>query len=602
MESTRNFFNGRMSRKNFIARALGFIGALALPSLNAGCRRQDAPESGWPSGAMERDPKAGRVTVPGSPGGRILLRKGLIVDGTGGRSYVGDLLMNGGVIEEVTPGEILFGGKSIDCTGKVIAPGFIDMHSHMDWVLPLKDRPELSGPFTAQGVTTFVTGNCGFGVAGFVPGSRHRDFIETRMRGLTGMTRLEWDSMDQYFTLLRKQGITHNMLNLAGHGTSRMSIRAFDPTPLKKDEMKTLLGLLDESMEQGARGVSFGLQYEPGIFATDEEMLEIARLVKRHDGIVTIHMKAYSSLSPTYPLVPYGKEHNLLAIHEAIDLARKTGVRLQLSHLIFVGSRSWDTCGEALAIIDRARREGLDVQFDTYSYHCGTSIINVVLPAWFLGRVPEVYGDRKALLRLEAEFRVIKWLLGFGYEDIQITHAGTPELDEYNGMFLGDIAKKRKMGQFENFIDLSKRSGGKARVLNHRYSNLDNIFELMRHPASLFMTDAVVASEGVQNPGAFGNFPRFLMYARDRRIISLEEAVKKMTGASAERFGMTKRGLLKKGYAADITVFDWQKVKDNNTDLLTDRAPEGIDAVFINGHRALTEGRVDGSVRAGRVL
>ncbi|MBN2080195.1 MAG: amidohydrolase family protein [Spirochaetes bacterium] len=601
MESLRNFFTGRMPRRSFILSAFGFIGALVLPSI-FGCRRKEESVPTWPTGDMRRGPKAERVTVPGSAEGRLLLRKGLIVDGAGGRPYVGDLLVNGAVIEEVTPNELIFSGRSVDCSGKVIAPGFIDMHSHMDWVLPLSDQPGLSSPFTAQGVTTFVTGNCGFGVAGFLPRSRHRDFIETRMRGLTGMTRLEWDSMDQYFTLLKKQGITHNMMNLAGHGTSRMSIRGFDPTPLKKDEMKSLLGLLDESMEQGASGVSFGLQYEPGIFATDEEMLEIARLVKRRDGIVTIHMKAYSSLSPTYPLVPYGKEHNLLAIHEAIDLARKTGVRLQLSHLIFVGSRSWDTCGEALAIIDRARREGLDVQFDTYSYHCGTSIINVVLPAWFLGRVPEVYDDRKALLRLEAEFRVIKWLLGFGYEDIQITHAGTPELDEYNGMFLGDIAKKRKMGQFENFIDISKRSGGRARVLNHRYSNLENIFELMRHPASLFMTDAVVASEGVQNPGAFGNFPRFLMYARDKRIISLEEAVKKMTGASAGRFGMKKRGMLKKGYAADITVFDWQRVRDNNTDLQTDRTPDGIEAVFINGRQVLREGRVDGSLRAGTIM
>ncbi len=502
----------------------------------------------------------------------------------------------------MTPHDLVFSGRTIDCSGMVIAPGFIDMHSHLDWILPLKNRPELTNPFTAQGVTTFVTGNCGFGVAGFPEDSRYRNFIETRMSGLTGMTRLGWSSMDQYFSRLRKQGISHNMANLAGHGTSRMSIRGFDPTPLNEDEMKTLLGLLDESMEQGAYGVSLGLQYEPGIFATSDEMLKIARLVKRHDGVLTIHMKAYSSLSPTYPLIPYGKEHNLLAIHEALSLARKTGVRLQLSHLIFVGTRSWDTCGEALAIIDRARREGLDVMFDTYAYHCGTSIINVVLPAWFLGRVPGVYDDRKALFKLETEFRVIKWLLGFGYEDIQITHAGHPELDEFNGMFLGDIAAKRKMGQFENFIDIAKKSGGKARVLNHRYSSQNNVLDLMRHPASLFMTDANVASKGVQNPGAFGNFPRFLGYARDRRLISLEEAVSKMTGASAERFGIAKRGVLKKGYAADITLFDWKKIRDNNTDLQTDMTPDGIEAVFINGRQVLREGKADGVIRAGMVL
>jgi len=242
--------------------------------------------------------------------------------------------------------------------------------------------------------------------------------------------------------------------------------------------------------------------------------MQVARLVKKHDKILTVHKKAYSSLSPTYPLVPFGAPHNILALKEMLDIARKTGVRLQVSHLIFVGTDTWDTCGKALAMIEKAQRDGVDVKFDTYSYHCGTSVISVVLPAWFLGRVPEVYNDRKALLRLEMEFRVIKFLLGFGYEDIQITNALQPDLDRYNGMFLGDIAEKRGMGQFENFIDMVKKTGGKARVLNHRYSSLDNVKELMRHPSSLFMTDAIPAPDGVQNPGSFGCFPRFLQFAR----------------------------------------------------------------------------------------
>ncbi len=408
--------------------------------------------------------------------------------------------------------------------------------------------------------------------------------------------------MEEYFDVIRRQGITHNMVNLAGHGTSRMSLRGYKPTPMNRDEMKKLLALLNEAMEQGCHGVSLGLQYEPGIFATDDELRQVARLVKKHDKVLTVHLKAYSSLSPTYPLIPFGKAHNLIALNEMLKIARDTGVRLQVSHLIFVGSDTWDTCGDALKMIDKAVRDGVDVRFDTYAYHCGSSVISVILPAWFLGRVPEVYGDSSALRRLKLEFMVIKWLLGFGYEDIQITNSGKPELDKYNGMFLDEIARERNMDQFDNYIDLVKKTEGKAGVLNHRYSSLDNVKELMRHPAALFMTDAWVAPGGVQNPGAFGCFPRFLQYAREFGNITLEEAVRKMTGASAERFNVKKRGFLKEGYAADITLFDWKMVRDNNTEKKTDAVPSGIEAVFVNGKQVLDKGRVTGPILPGTVV
>ena len=247
-----------------------------------------------------------------------------------------------------------------------------------------------------------------------------------------------------------------------------------------------------ESMEQGCYGVSLG-QYRRHLHDRGRAHAGGAAGGKERQDLPSTR----PILALLYPLVPFGAPHNI-SRKEMLDIARKTGVP-RVSHLIFVGTDTWDTCGKALAMIEKAQRDGVDVKFDTYSYHCGTSVISVVLPAWFLGRVPEVYNDRKALLRLEMEFRVIKFLLGFGYEDIQITNALQPDLDRYNGMFLGDIAEKRGMGQFENFIDMVKKTGGKARVLNHRYSSLDNVKELMRHPSSLFMTDAIPAPDGVQN-------------------------------------------------------------------------------------------------------
>jgi N-acyl-D-amino-acid deacylase len=200
------------------------------------------------------------------------------------------------------------------------------------------------------------------------------------------------------------------------------------------------------------------------------------------------------------------------------------------------------------------------------------------------------------------ELQLIKDLLGFGFQDIQITNANHPELNEYNGMFLTDIARKRRMGEFDNFIDFARRSEGRARVLNHRYSNLEIVNELMKHSAALYQTDATPFPQGVQNPGAYGNFPLFLQYARDYRLLRLEEAVYKMTGASADRFQIKDRGRLTKGNFADITVFDWQAIKDNNTAEITDSAPTGIEAVFVNGKQVLAGGKADEQAMPGMVL
>jgi N-acyl-D-amino-acid deacylase len=603
MKDTNSMFKTAYSRRKFLNQSVKAGSALALLPL-LGCTGGENPTAEIPYRKVNGDSwdSSGRSVkerVGGDVTGRILLKNGLLVDGTGEKAFYGDLLVNGDKIETITPHDLQFDGKVIDCTGLVIAPGFIDMHSHMDWVLPIEGQPELKMPYTAQGITTFVGGNCGFGTAGFAKDSRYMDILKRRTADLYD---INWRTMDQYFTRLNTTGMSHNLINLSGYGTTRASIRGFDPTPLKPEEQKELMYLLEEALEQGAVGVSLGLQYEPGVFAKMDELEQVARMVKKKEKILTVHMKAYSSVSGTYPLKVFGRPHNLLAIEDMLNLARKTGVKLQLSHLIFVGKKTWGTYEEALGLIDDAIKEGVDVKFDTYAYHCGTSIINVFMPEWFLSQMPEVYNDKKALWRLYAELQAMILLLGFGYDDIQITDAKIPELEEFNGLFVSESAKKRGMSSFDNFIDFARKSGGSARVLNHRYSSLENVLEMMKHPASLFMTDATVAREGVQNPGAFGNFPRFLQYARDYDLLSLEAVVHKMTGASAERFQVKDRGVLKKGLAADITVFDWKRVKDNNTDHKTDNRPDGIEMVFINGTQVVNGPEIDSTANDGVVV
>lgn len=595
--------NSKLNRRNLLKAGAGLAAAASLSAL-PGCGRGDSGRGVIPgkrkidNSIFKASEPRDSVNVASAPS-RVLFKNGLIVDGSGKKGFVGDLMINGTAIEMVTPKEIKFTGKTIDCTGKVISPGFIDAHSHLDRILPARGHDNLKLPFTEQGITTLVAGNCGFGMAAFAENSPHKELM---MKKIGGLFDIPWRTYGEYFERMKRTPLTHNMATLAGHGTTRTSMRAYDPSPLNKDEMKLMLYLLEQAMDEGAIGVSFGLQYEPGIFATLDELKAVAEIVKKRDLIVTSHMKAYSKISGTYPLKPFGRAHNLLGIDDMLEITELTDVRMQLSHLIFVGAKTWDTCHEALSLIDKAVASGMDVKFDTYAYHCGYSVINVFYPEWFLAEVPGVYENTGAMLKLRAQMELMVALLGFGYEDIQILNAIDPELIQYNGMFLKDIAEARGMSQFENFIDITRRSNGMAMVLNHRYSSLENVKDLIKHPSSLFMTDALVFEKGAQNPAAFGCYPRFLQLARDFDLISLEECVNKMTYAVAERFRLPKRGLLEKGYYADITVFDWQNVMDNNTLEKTAMRPSGIDYVFMNGRQVLKDGKADPKVKPGMVI
>jgi len=602
-ERLETMIKTKHSRRRFLAvagKATAFLAVLPSMRLLKGTANAEQ--------AVKKVPKAG---VTSASGNYILLKNGLIVDGSGKKGFKGNLLIRDKKIEKVSPGEIAATGSVIDCTGLVVMPGIIDAHSHMDWYLPIKGHDEMKLPFTAQGVTTFVAGQCGYGVAGFRKNSAFKEIIERRTKGLY---RIEWDTMSQYFDVLKKSGMTHNMMVLAGQGTTTTSIRGYNAAPKSKEEMREMLALLEQAMDEGACGVSLGLQYEPGIFTNHAELSEIARLVKKKNKILTVHLRAYSALAPGYPMstakilldyvMPFDgyEPHNVIAIDEMLNIARETGVRLQISHLIFVGARTFKTCDKALQHIDKAIKQGVDVKFDTYVYHCGQSIINVIFPAWFLAKVPKAYDDPKMLARLKSEWDQTVRFLGFGPKDIQITYAGNKDLDRFNGLFLEDIAKKRKMDWFVNTVDFARKSNGVARVLNHSYSNLPVVETLMTHPAALFMTDALPEPEGVQNPAMSGNFPRFFQLAREKKLISLEEAVYKMTGATAQRYGIRDRGFLKEGLAADITVFDWKTIRDNNTLTETSKAPTGITAVFINGRQVLSKGQVDGAVKVGELV
>ena len=527
-----------------------------------------------------------------------LLRGGLIVDGTGAPAREGDLLLRDGRIEAIgeTPGD---GASLIDCSGKVIAPGFIDAHSHMDFFAASGNEHHFDS-FTSQGVTTFVAGNCGFSPFGFAPKTTHRGLLESSLFK-AGRETLDWNSFAEYTDVLEELGLTHNFVHLVGHGAARTSLSGFEARPLTDTEYREMLDLLDRAMQEGAAGVSLGLQYKPGVFAELGELDDVARLVKSHDKLLTVHAKAYSSFSGTYPMVPFGRPHNLKAIDDMLGLARRTGVRLQFSHLIFVGSQTWKTVDEAIGLFDRAIADGVDVCFDMFPYGCGATLLNTLLPEWFMAKMPGALHSPLARARLRIEAEVGFRLVGFGYPQMQITNASCAEYDEHNGRFVPDIADRVGKSYFDTMLDILDKSNAEARVLFHDYYNDEIVDRLMRHSAAIFASDSWPEPGGHQNPAAYGTFPKFLRTARERSNISLEEAVHKMTGAAATRFRLRDRGELREGYAGDITVFDWEGVRDQENQA-GNAPPMGIEHVFVNGKHILDGGRISPLRGAGQVL
>jgi N-acyl-D-amino-acid deacylase len=528
-----------------------------------------------------------------------IFKNGLIIDGSGKPGFRGDVLVEGERILEVSPvGIKAEGAEVVDCAGLVLAPGFIDLHSHNDWfvTVPRKEAAYID-PFLLQGITTFVAGNCGYGAAGFRSRTAHRGLLEHNLFE-AGHEGIGWDSYADYFALLERQGMAANLACLAGSGTIIASMRGHAPGPLGAAERAEYASLVEAAMDQGALGLSFGMGYAPDIFLSCDELRLGADLAARRGGLVTIHARAFSKVSGAYPLKPFGEAHNLIALKECLALARDTGARLQVSHLIFVGTRTWSTLDKALALVDRAIADGVDVAFDSYAHHSGATIITGILPDWFMASLPAGYEDSKLLRRVRTLMRVSFALLGFDLGDMRLAEGRHPDLEPFNGLYLDEIARRRGLGWFENYIDIAKKSEGNARMLIDKYSTPALVAALMRHPAAHFMTDAWMEPSGLQNPAALGCFPRFLERSREG-VIPLEEAIRKMTGANADRAGLKERGYLKAGCFADLVVFDPAAVKDRSA---TGEAPEGIEQVWVNGSLAVAKGRRIAGARAGKIL
>ena len=517
---------------------------------------------------------------------RILLKNARIYDGTGADAFSGDILVEDERIAAVGNGLREEADKVIDLTGLSVSSGFFDAHSHNDWFAIKKEPLKYLEPFIRQGITSFITGNCGLSAVGFDPDSPYVDKVGGGLFGYRGDTTGIYPSVKDFFEAIDRKNPC-NMAVIVGHCTARTSVAGWEHRELSAREREQMLSLMEKGLQEGACGLSLGMMYEPGRFASVAETRDVALLAEKYDRPLTIHPRAESAVSMDYPLL--GRAHILRALDELREMSRGTHMKLQYSHAIFVGRNTFKYRDEVHRILDEMKSEGIDAQFDIYNELLGVSVITVILPAWYQALSP---ADKRKPWN-KGRFAVLAWasiqLLGFGWKDIVIAYVGEGN-EKYEGKTVYQIAKETGKSCIDTYLDLCEMSGFKGRVNMGPYSTPEIISWQSRRDDVLYMTDAWVEEHGVQNPAIYDGFPKFIRDSLLGRGDTMPRTIRKMTGGVADRFSIPERGYVKPGFFADLTVFDEAEMVSAVPD---QEKAFGIRRVFINGKEVLCEGRLD---------
>ena len=528
----------------------------------------------------------------------LVVANGKVVDGTGSPGFHTDIGIKDGKISKL--GQTDDADETIDAGGMVVAPGFIDMHSHSDIFLLVNPKAESK---IRQGVTTEVIGNCGGSVAPAT--GLARDVIE-KMAGFYGVE-VGWSGFGEYLNRL-DDGVAVNVAALVGHGTVRqcvMNLEERAPTSGELDEMKELVG---DAMKEGAFGMSSGLVYPPGRYADTSELAELSKVVAEHGGIYASHIRGE-------------RETMIRAVKEAISIGEEAGVSLQISHHpAKIGA--WGTSTETLGMMEETTARGLDVMCDLHPYIAGATGLTAILPSWAQAggaeRVVERMGDPGLRARMKEDM-IADEVPGPGHSGLakrgmwdKIVIPSYPE-DWPIGRTIADIAEERRVDPFDAYFDLVEGSQGQGGIIGFYYNEPD-IRNVLLSPRSVVGSDGSalapygVLGRGKNHPRSYGTFPMIfrkyvrgesrpdLVYDEGSAILSVEEAVRKMTSLPAGKLGIPDQGLIKTGCWADIVVFDPGTISDTATYLDPYRYPTGIEHVIVNGVPVITNGEHTGKL------
>lgn len=487
---------------------------------------------------------------------------GTLVDGAGGSSFPADILIEGERIARIGTNLSSAGATRVDCRGLTLAPGFIDSHTHSDLQV-VEGRTEK----LRQGVTTEVVGNCGF--SAYPPAPNPAELRSFANGIFCGDDSWGWPSTEAYLRAVETSR-TANVVSLVGHGSLRIAVAGNRQGALSEAELASMESLLAEAFQAGAAGLSTGLMYAPGSSAPRDELLRLCQVAAKYGRIYTSHIRSYFA-----GLVD--------AVEEQIDLARRSGCRLQISHLQAVGANNWHLQPQAIELIEKTRAEGTDVEFDCYPYVAGSSVLTQVLPqsaldggiAALMRRLREP-GERQVIR--EQTLRSIPWR----WCDIRISSVGTARNRPTIGKTLEEIGQDRGCDPVDAMLDLLLEEDGDVNMLCFNQS-VENLRASLTHPLATIISDGFYV-KGRPHPRLHGTFPLLLgTICRQRGWMALPEAVHKITAKPAARYGLKQRGLLQPGYFADIVAFKADIVDSPASYDSPELAPLGIEWVYRNG-------------------
>lgn len=521
----------------------------------------------------------------------LLLKNGWIIDGTGTPAFRADLAVQNGKIGAIAPKiDPGMAKKTLDVSGLCVAPGFLDIHSHSDTTFIEDDRGEGK---LFQGVTSELVGNCGISPFPFLP--EMKKTLEPYV-GVTAKGNFAAPSLAAFLKGIEERGnkMGTNLLPLVGHGTLRAGVLGYEDRPAEKAELKAMRRLLREDLETGAWGLSLGLGYTPGLSANLEELAEMGLEVADFEGIITSHMRNQREKTPD-------------SLEEMFEINRRSGAHVHIAHFKAVMPSCRGKAGEWIRILEEAKAAGVHVTADVYPYNASNSEVTNSFPKWAIMGGKEramaaVYGEERERLLADLTERFPGEEEGEGLLFVH-TNGVYPELE---GKTLEEIRKIWGLSRAEALAKIAYDTDARADCINFCMDEAD-VEKMLRQEDFSIGSDGCcfpfdpALNQGKPHPRNFGTFPRFLRLCREKALCSKEMAVRRITGQSADYIGLKDRGYLREGLAADITVFDWERITDKASYLNPFEKPEGIAYVLMDGRIALEKG-VQTEARLGKLL
>lgn len=526
----------------------------------------------------------------------ILIQQATVIDGTGSPGYKADIAVKGSTITNV--GDLTDAGSltTINAAGKVVCPGFIDMHSHADFSLPVQRTAD---SLVHQGITTAVVGQCGLSPAPLRRDTRGE--VITALSGFFGEVArsLPWDrwsSFGDYLDYLAEPGCSLNVVPLVGQGLIRGGVMGYANKNANPDQMARMRNEVVAAMDQGAIGVSTGLIYPPGSFTATKELIDLIKVVGEKKGYYFSHIR--------------GEGDTLVeAVEEAISIGRETGASVQISHFKAARRENWEKSRQALELIQQAQSEGLDVTADLYPYLAGSTSLVTMLPEWSHVGGPEEtlkrLADSQMRAKMTGDMQTGGFAKGFDWKQVLITAA--PSHREYEGGYVSDLAESTGQSPYEWVFDALQKTRLDISMAVFGMSEENRRRELA-FPSMMIGTDGFglatsgPMSSGVPHPRSYGTFPRVLgRYVRELKILTLEDAVYRMTGLPAQKLRLKDRGRVKPDMTADLVIFDPKSVVDKANYEKPHQYAAGISDVIVNGRFAIHDGEHTGAL-SGKIL